>query len=557
MLKESAIEPGALSDLGWLDPTQVQDPSRLPFDDHDALTELHDIWDSNNPARNSGGIALVPGAQDRAAANHRREVEGYQAPTNALDQKLANDRFKAAIQQAVRKASYGESLSIIARDTETILGKSKRAKLAVDMVAQEHGLLGNVFIRASAFPGLEGGKWAKRIKRRAKSAQYIIAAEGSSLAQYDVFLGKQVVQEVPWKEAFNHYASRLLTLGYVIPKEGSYKSRLKAAFENGVTVDMRPKAAAEFKPVWVAPADLVSLEQAHEIFASTPVPEQVVLDPSSKRANLEKKQALVRVAKWVKAQLLTREDAIRLASDEQDPNVLLDKASKLVLAGQRKARVYQGGGEGVLDVLRLDPEKQAMRAEASAWKDRPTNMMVRWARIQMTEGSIGHELDMLIEARFSTGDRTANLRQIEDIRDQHEGLSGHVYVDAAAYASKVGTVGCEAGALRHRANPLKFALSMSRCGACVFNHPSADGEICQKYNKILVAEAPVEDPVSYQVAAIKMANSSDQEQLASLFANNYENDFSLNGDQMDYIQLDSATNTASLGGVLWGGMVLD
>jgi hypothetical protein len=174
----------------------------------------------------------------------------------------------------------------------------------------------------------------------------------------------------------------------------------------------------------------------------------------------------------------------------------------------------------------------------------------------MSEGSIGHELDQLIQLRFSEPLRRQAGQALEAVRNQHEGLSGHVYVDVAAYASREGTTGCEAGALKHRANPLKFALEMDRCASCTFRNAE---EVCQKYNKMLVAAAPVEDSLAYQVEAIRMANMADPEVTASLFANTYENSFNLGNDHhLDDIQLNASLDSDGLGEVLWGdGMVLD
>ena len=560
MLKEGSIEPGSLNDLEWLDPLQSQDPSRLPYDDHDALTELQEFWDSNNPSRSKAGVSLIPGTLDREAASYLREVGGYEAPQNPLEMKLANDRFKAVVQHAVRRASYGDHISDITSDAIDLLGpQAHRAAKALALIESEHGLLGNVFIRASAFPGLEGGQWADKLKKRASKAKYIIAAEGSTLAGYEVFLGKEVVQEVPWKEAFDHYAPRLQSLGHVIPKKGSYQERLKVAFENGPAVNTETRWA-DHKPIWIPPADQISLSDAKMIFANAPAQKRVVLDPASEVAKQARKQAFIRIAKWVKAEALDREQAIHLLASYDDPHELLREASNIML--EAETRLYQGIGEGALPaeskMASEDAWEQLAAVPPPQWKvqSRPVETMLRWARIQMTEGSAGRELDQLLQSRFSAPLRKEASQALEAVRNQHEGLSGHVYVDVAAYASKEGTVGCEAGALKHRANPLKFALEINRCATCVFKNAE---DVCQKYNKLLVASIPVEDSVTYQVESIRQANMSDPEVTAALFANVYDNnDFNLGyDDQIDNIHLNASTDPEGLGEVLWGGMFLE
>ncbi|MCR4296680.1 MAG: hypothetical protein NUW21_14200, partial [Elusimicrobia bacterium] len=71
-----------------------------------------------------------------------------------------------------------------------------------------------------------------------------------------------------------------------------------------------------------------------------------------------------------------------------------------------------------------------------------TDRLVRWARQQMSEGFAGEELDQLLTSRFAFSVRTAASSILHKLREAHEGISGHAYVDAEAYASKSGTAGC-------------------------------------------------------------------------------------------------------------------
>jgi len=179
-----------------------------------------------------------------------------------------------------------------------------------------------------------------------------------------------------------------------------------------------------------------------------------------------------------------------------------------------------------------------------------------WVSRQMNEGSMGRELDQLIHAKFSDQIIKQASSSIENLRKKHEGLAGVVYVDASVYASKDGTTGCDEGALRHRANPIKFLLKMDRCKGCVF--ANADG-VCQKYNKTLVKKPPVEDTEGYQRESIRLANAPDHEITASLFGNSYDpNEFNLANSDFDSIDYNPEKQEENkLSGVLFGGFEID
>lgn len=178
-----------------------------------------------------------------------------------------------------------------------------------------------------------------------------------------------------------------------------------------------------------------------------------------------------------------------------------------------------------------------------------SDKIATWLRQKISEGSAGEELDVLLSTRFSQNILTAHSDRIASVRAEHEGLSGHAYVDASAYMTN-GIEGCDKGALIHRANQIPTLLKTSKCGSCVFN----SGGSCQKYNKPIVASVDeiVESPKSYQQEMIRLANASDSEQTASLFVNNYDaNEFNLTAS--DNVSVDDAPSSEQLGDVLFGG----
>ena len=180
--------------------------------------------------------------------------------------------------------------------------------------------------------------------------------------------------------------------------------------------------------------------------------------------------------------------------------------------------------------------------------------MLRWSRRALNEGSMGDEFDTLLKLKFAKDVRTAAKKELQALRDEHEGLAGNLYVDASAYASKSGTTGCDKGAARHRGNGVRNVLAMDRCNGCVFANIKTDGStVCQKYNKNLMDKLPAEDTRAIQREAIRLANASDAERTASLFADTYDpGEFNLSNDMDDFDY--SFTPSENLSGIWFEGM---
>jgi hypothetical protein len=181
----------------------------------------------------------------------------------------------------------------------------------------------------------------------------------------------------------------------------------------------------------------------------------------------------------------------------------------------------------------------------------------RWVRQQMSEGTAGRQLDQLIQLRLSPRIASAAGEHIATQRKEHEGLAGHIYVDASAYASAEGVAGCDDGALLHRANQLKFVRAMGRCDGCVFKN--ADG-VCQKYNKTLLDEIPADVAEQFRATNLASHEMTDQEETAAMFgvgvdAASQAMEFGLHNAMLD--DVDSATpEHATIDGIFFGGFEL-
>jgi len=242
-----------------------------------------------------------------------------------------------------------------------------------------------------------------------------------------------------------------------------------------------------------------------------------------------------------------RED-LRIASPMLNP--ILKETNALAQPQVKKAREYQGTIEHQHQAsVRNDHQKKISQQERTFQK------VARWTRQQMTEGTAGSVLTGLLKTKFAPSFLKQAQQVIDQVRAAHEGLSGFAYVDAEAYASPTGSKGCDEGALKHRANQLKFVLAMDRCQSCSFANRLADGTpICQKYNKKLASEIPVENPSEYQAEMLRMADASDAEQTASLFGTTYTNDFGLQNSSLDGFGFNETASVEQLSGLFFGGM---
>lgn len=196
------------------------------------------------------------------------------------------------------------------------------------------------------------------------------------------------------------------------------------------------------------------------------------------------------------------------------------------------------------------PSAHYMDRNASSARVSSEMKVAQWLKQKMSEGSAGEELDSLIEARFSTQTLDSHGSLIERLRGEHEGLSGHLYVDVSAYATE-GMEGCDKGSLLHRQNGIPSALMTDKCRSCVFN---TEG-MCQKYNKALISHPSEisEDVSRYQADMIRLANSSDSERTASLFVNEYDQgEYALSSDD-GIISFEETAAEEKLGEVLFGG----
>jgi hypothetical protein len=661
-----------LTDLSWLEVVE-QDPDRLPHHHNDAVIQgLVDAWGTNS---RTNGVDLVP------------NVVVPPQPRSPVAQ-LPGDQYREVVASAMRKSAFGAPFENIVAGVAAHLGEAmshvhtdpRLQKLAQSLrsVKAEHGVVGQLYLRDSAFPALLTGKWDKEIRKRCASAHYWLTKPGSKLSAYENYLGKKVVTEIPWREALAHYRPSLEASGRKVASGDPRRALLAAMASEPVRA---PREATH--TTHLAPADRVSIEEAWRVFASAPTPvREVVSKPAQ---GMTQEQATRHFARWVRAGLLPMKTARNILASGHTPEYKVEYGAWVIenpaLAGlntgtydgtgvgvkprnsketlnsdwakQEGARIaalaqvhaqrvaqeraaeadrvlahlaklslksqYQGDGvgasvyagtirklgSGVVTVPRekalgvingwvksgsLTRDQAAeilskkasgaeilvmgsdiiLRAKKVAYegpgvgvktptarvaapapppRDPKVTQVLRYARTQMNNGEAGKGLDARLASKFSQDYLKGAGEQLVQLRRKHEGLAGHLYVDASAYASPTGTSGCDKGAALHRAGEIKALLQMERCGSCSQN---TEG-VCQKYNKTLVASAPVKDPAKYQRESIRLANADDSEHTAAMF--NPE-EFDLQNDSLDSIDLSNLPSGENLTGIKFEGMLI-
>jgi hypothetical protein len=664
-----------ITDLAWLELAE-QDPDRLPQQHNDkALQGVVEAWGTNH---RTDGVEVIPNVV--VPPQPRSQVAW-----------LPGDQYREIVASAMRKAAFGVPFTNIVMDVASHLGPAlqhvhtdpqlQKLASAIRFVRAEYGVVGQVFLRDSAFPGLLSGKWDQEIRRRCASAKYWLTRPGSKLSAYQNYLGKQVVTEIPWTQALDHYRPTLEASGRRLAS-GDPKTVLIAAMRQEVQKKDREATYVPHSPQ--AQEQHLALKKAWEALVTAPLPTREIIQKDTVRVSLE--QARAKLGSWVEARMLTPEEArkvmasglapadmirtaaIRVATHQKrvgymgegigarvrttvptGMDAFMADAESSRLASEKEAREaadvvgrkeaqeraervidesirqgsYQGDGVGAsvyagqprklgTGVVEVSMEKVAAtvqgwvkaralteeqgkyllsrkatgseiiqmgtdliaRAKKATYEgtgvgvktltgtpqrtpqvqamDPKVSQVLRYASQQMNEGAAGNDLDVLLASRFSQDYLKNAGASLVQIRRKHEGLAGHVYVATDAYASPTGTSGCDKGALIHRANQIKAALQMERCATCAAN----SGGSCQKYNKVLVASAPVADPGEYQREAIRLANADDSERVAAMFNAYDPGEFGLQNDALDSFDYSNLPDGKTLSDVLFGGLTL-
>ncbi len=218
-----------------------------------------------------------------------------------------------------------------------------------------------------------------------------------------------------------------------------------------------------------------------------------------------------------------------------------------------KGHEFKPAAQKVASMPKLSAHQQKVIAHSKATgiDAREYFALLKFASKEMNEGMMGQNLTAMMGVRFTPELLRAAAPLISELRQQHEGLAGTVYVDASAYATGTGAKGCEAGALKHRANQVKTVLAMSRCGGCIH----ASEGTCNIYGKPLIGSASevVGDTAAVQQRMLYLADAPDGEVTASLFT---PSEFNLQA-ATDNFDLSDLGSTDKLSEIMFGGLILE
>jgi hypothetical protein len=336
------LEENSLAELGWLH--GEQDPNRLPKNPVDrGIKELEKAWGTASGYTTGN---LVP---------NRDNV--YQAPTGDPHEEgfteVDAEAHDKILRQAARRSAYGHPLAQIVQDTLTPLAPAARKAMTEDLrvLARDHGLRGKVFIEAHAFPGLKKGKFASELHRFCADARYVVVPQNMDRLTRDriaSITGKTTVTEVPWREAFNHYAPRLASVGHKVATTGNYRERLRD------TLAAKERVAHESTaPIQTFAVDQISRQEAYRKFAVMEAEQHFVPDAAARRTAKETREAKDQIVRWVEAGLLTQDQAVQAHNTSKSPSDMVVAAAALIAAPTPQSE-YTGVGVG----------KTAMRASA-------------------------------------------------------------------------------------------------------------------------------------------------------------------------------------------------
>ncbi len=527
-------EAAHLSDLSWLELAE-QDPDRLPKQHNDKVLQgLVEAWGVNN---RTDGVEVVP------------NVVVPPPPRSQVALLPGDDTLRQVVASAMRKSAFGQPFENIMADVAAHLGDAlshihtnphmKRLASSLRRVKAEHGVVGKVYLRDSAFPGLLTGKWDGEIKKKCASAHYWLTRPGSKLAAYENYLGKRVVTEIPWQEALDHYRPTLEASGKRLASGDPKRVLLSALLS-----ERKGSGARSYGGNGVGAGNHHDRPVKRSMSASE-IESQVADRILSKTRD--------RVLKMARTGNLSEEQVSKIAS-AKTPESMVAELNQALYGSTSKSRLAVSMGEGDLDrhLSVRDKAVSSKKATESAVVDPKVSQVLRYASEKMNEGMAGRDLDTILNSRFSQDYLKGASEQLVQLRRKHEGLAGHVYIAADAYASSTGTTGCEKGALIHRANQVKAVLQMGRCGSCAHN---TNGH-CQKYAKQLVSAAPVGNPEKYQRETIRLANADDSERTAAMFNAYDPGEFDLQNDNLDGFDYDNLPDNQTLHGILFEGMTL-
>jgi hypothetical protein len=384
----AAMESPGLADLDWLEGVE-QDPDRLP-ETPESIPELEEAWGVN---RRTNGQQVF--ARDLTVARYEASLDEGSSVS-----KLDPARIAKIVSHAMRRSAAGEDIETITRQAMESVGDSM-GELApyIARVRDEHGLAGNVFVRAAAYPGYSSGRWAKELRKT--PARYVIASEaeirGATWVQDGrcAYTGKQVVTEVPWKQAHAYYAPRLELSGRKVATGIQPRPALRSAF---LSQPVKAEVDSSHLPTHQTPDQRISREAARAAFAAHR-PERTVYDPAGKREARRLGKVAHRLEQMERDNQIPVGVRDRILASGADPVDMLREAARV--ASKVRAGTYRG------DTRALDAQAERRANDARRRGEHRAGVDARLDRYDRSK--CAHVLNQWIDAGTV---KTAHVRRL-------------------------------------------------------------------------------------------------------------------------------------------------
>lgn len=518
-------DDATLADFNWLHPNEIQDPNRLPTNPVDkTLEELRYLW--KQPTTNGlqpinaealsarTGFTLSGNNQDLNRARYEASLDAQ--PTL----KKTASQLRQVVQDSMRKSAAGVSFVEIQRSVLGALGNEAfRVRRPLTKVAQEHGLAGKVFIRALAYPGCHNGKWTQHVQKVASESRYLVGSSKCRACVHNQrgacqIFKKRLVASVPWQEALQTYGQVFATRGINLRELADNPlEALKVAF---VTPSWKGM------PQTLFPIHHEGVErQEHQLLVRR---ENQMAQAFQQRLAKQEEQARQPVQAFLRSavnnKLLTPQEAHHVAANSKTVHEARDMTEQIDMHRPRSQKVYADYGMRHRDYnFKQFPsatmESQHIDRIASAAGVTPIEVKTcfDWLAVEMNHGLAGRNLDAALNRSFSPRLLQAAAQDIADLRHKHEGLAGHLYIDAATYGAERGVRGCDEGAAQHRQSGVPYVLKMAACDGCTFKNPHG---MCRKYAKPLVEGFDPAELDAFRSETLRKANGFDYSQAPSL-----------------------------------------
>lgn len=319
-------------DLSWLE-VDHQDMDRLPRNPVDlAIPELAEAWGRTNE---KSRYHLSQNHKDLEEVKYRESLE--EQPRNNV---LSKNEKKQILRRALRRASNGEPLKEVIKKARLEAHPNEEdVRSVLAHIEREYGLLGNVYLHADAYPKCASGRWDQKLKKQAKSANFMVKSSkcGSCvMAQrgHCQIFKKELVDSVDWKKAARLNIPRLKALNKKVASTGDLKNDLRSAFL-AKSESTRKATDHHIQPHIV---DSVTEQEAFDfIKGATPVYKKLVA--SRLDINKQKRNAIKRLKKYKKAGLIDERSFNKLMQSSASPRAILSAVDEIKFIN-KKASVY-------------------------------------------------------------------------------------------------------------------------------------------------------------------------------------------------------------------------